>query len=78
MLVDSLRIAGLDSMTAPIADTHELDLRRGVVFDMTRLQAAIDSIKTRLRNNGYPRADVAASYTVFDTDRARARACRSR
>lgn len=73
VLVDSLRIAGLDSLTAPIAATNDLDLRRGVVFDMGRLQGAIDSIKTRLRDRGYPRADVAASYTVFDTVGHRAR-----
>jgi outer membrane protein assembly complex protein YaeT len=73
VLVDTLRITGLDSITAPIASTNELDLRPGVVFDRTRLQAAIDSIKTRLRDNGFPRADVAASYTVFDTIGHRAR-----
>jgi outer membrane protein insertion porin family len=73
VLVDSLRIAGLDSLTAPIAATNDLDLQRGVVFDMGRLQGSIDSIKTRLRDHGYPRADVAASYTVFDTVGHRAR-----
>jgi outer membrane protein insertion porin family/translocation and assembly module TamA len=65
--VDTLRITGLDSATGPLAATQDLDLRQGVVFDVTRLQSAIDSIKARLRNNGYPGADVAASYTVFDT-----------
>jgi outer membrane protein insertion porin family/translocation and assembly module TamA len=64
VVIDSLRIAGLDSVTAPLANTERLELRKGAVFDRTQLQAAIDSIKTRLRNNGYPRADVAASYTV--------------
>jgi outer membrane protein assembly factor BamA len=73
VVVDSLRIAGLDSATGPIASTEELDLRPGVIFDMTRLQGAIDSIKSRLRNNGYPRADVAAAYTVYDTAAHRAR-----
>ena len=73
VLVDTLRITGLDSVTAPIASTNELDLRPGVVFDRTRLQGAIDSIKTRLRDNGFPRADVAASYTVYDTVAHKAR-----
>jgi outer membrane protein assembly factor BamA len=73
VLVDTLRITGLDSATAPIARTEELDLRPGVVFDVTRMQAAIDSIKTRLRDHGFPRADVAASYTVYDTVAHRAR-----
>ena len=62
ILIDTLRIRGLDSITAPIAATRTLDIRQGGVFDITALQAAIDSIKSRLRNNGYPRADVAASY----------------
>jgi outer membrane protein assembly factor BamA len=65
--VDTLRITGLDAATSRIASTGDLGLQRGVVFDVTRLQGAIDSIKTRLRNNGFPRADVAASYTVFDS-----------
>jgi outer membrane protein assembly factor BamA len=73
VLVDSLNIGGLDSATAPIASTENLDLRPGVIFDITRTQAAIDSIKSRLRDRGYPRADVAAGYTVYDTIAHRAR-----
>jgi outer membrane protein insertion porin family/translocation and assembly module TamA len=64
VLIDSLRISGLDSAVRAIVDTSELALRKGIPFDRTKLQATIDSIKGRLRNNGYPRADVAASYTV--------------
>ena len=62
--IDSLSIEGLDTATRSLADTGRVDLRKGAVFDRTVLQATIDSIKSRLRNNGYPRADVAASYTV--------------
>lgn len=61
--IDTLRVAGLDSITAPIAAVHTLEIRPGGVFDIGLLQAGIDSIKSRLRNSGYPRADVAASYT---------------
>ena len=64
VLIDSLRIAGLDSAVRTIVDTSELALRKGTPFDRTKLKATIDSIKSRLRNNGYPRADVAASHTV--------------
>ena len=64
VLVDSLHISGLDSGIGPIADTSNLNLHRGIVFDVTRLQTAIDSVKARLRNNGFPRADVAASFSV--------------
>ena len=44
-----------------------------MIFDITKTQAAIDSIKSRLRDGGYPRADVAAGYTVYDTVAHRAR-----
>jgi outer membrane protein assembly factor BamA len=64
VLIDSLRISGLDSAVRTVVDTSELAIRKGVPFDRTLLQASIDSIKSRLRNNGYPRADVAASYTA--------------
>jgi outer membrane protein insertion porin family/translocation and assembly module TamA len=64
VLIDSLRISGLDSTVRTIVDTSELALKKGIPFDRTKLQATIDSIKGRLRNGGFPRADVAASYTV--------------
>jgi outer membrane protein insertion porin family/translocation and assembly module TamA len=67
--VDTLRISGLDSVIAPLVDTGSLKLARGMIFDVTRIQAAIDSIKSRLRNNGYPRGDVNAGYGVDTTKR---------
>ena len=66
VLADTLRISGLDTAIARIVDTTDLGLHRGIVFDVLKIQAAIDSIKSRLRNNGYPRADVAANFNVFD------------
>lgn len=69
VLIDSLRVSGLDSAVRSIVDTSEVALRKGIPFDRTKLQATIDTIKTRLRNNGYPRADVAASYTVDTVSR---------
>ena len=62
--VDTLRITGLDAVVVPIADTSTLSLVRGMIFDVTRVQTAIDSIKARLRNNGYPRGDVNAGFSV--------------
>ena len=70
--VDTLRLSGLDGIIAPLVDTSSLDLRPGIIFDVSRLQSAIDSMKARLRNNGYPRGDVAASFTLFDTAGRRA------
>ena len=69
VLIDSLRISGLDSAVRSIVDTSEVALRKGTPFDRTLLQATIDTIKTRLRDHGYPRADVAASYTVDTASR---------
>ena len=63
-VVDTLRISGLETAVAMIADTASLGLHRGMVFDATTIQAAIDSIKSRLRNTGYPRGDVAAGFSV--------------
>ncbi|CAN5252095.1 hypothetical protein BH09GEM1_BH09GEM1_15740 [soil metagenome] len=62
--VDTLRISGLDRVIAPLVDTASLGLHRGMVFDVTAIQAAIDSMKSRLRNAGYPRGDVAAGFSV--------------
>jgi outer membrane protein insertion porin family/translocation and assembly module TamA len=67
--VDTLRISGLDSVIAPIADTSSLALSRRMIFDVTTLQTAVDSIKARLRNNGYPRGDVNAGFRVDTANR---------
>ena len=61
--VDTLRLTGLGEVAA-IADTGSLRLSRGMIFDVTHIQTAIDSIKARLRNNGFPRGDVSAGYRV--------------
>jgi len=64
VIIDSLRMSELDSAVRTIVDTSRVPLKKGERFDRTVLQATIDTIKTRLRDNGFPRADVAASYTV--------------
>ena len=61
VLIDTLRITGLDERIAPLVDTASLALHRGVIFDTNQLQATVDSMRARMRNNGYPRADVAVS-----------------
>lgn len=64
VLVDTLRYTGLDSAVAPVADVGDLELQKGRPFGAAFLQSTRDSIKARLRNEGYPAADVAASYQV--------------
>jgi outer membrane protein assembly factor BamA len=64
VLIDSLHLSGLDSAVRSIVDTSAIPLRKRVPFDRTLLQATIDTIKNRLRDNGFPRADVAASFSV--------------
>lgn len=64
VLVDSLRYTGLDSAVGPVAQVEDLELQKGKPFGAAYLQSTRDSIKARLRNEGYPGADVAASYTV--------------
>ncbi len=70
--VDTLTMTGIDATIAGIVDTSSLGLAPGMVFDQTRLQAAVDSMRTRLRDNGYPRGEVIGNYSA-DTTTRRAR-----
>jgi outer membrane protein insertion porin family/translocation and assembly module TamA len=62
--VDSLVIAGLDSLTRDdrAAVLGALGLRVGDVFDRERLENAVRAIRSQLWNRGYPRADVLRDY----------------
>jgi outer membrane protein insertion porin family len=62
-IVDSLRITGLDSLLNRDDILANLQLRRGGRFGKIRLAADVDTITTRLRNNGYLHAAV---FTNFD------------
>lgn len=46
---------------------RDLPVREGERFDRFAIDAAADTIRERLRNNGYPRADAANSFTVNDS-----------
>lgn len=65
-LVDSFAVTGLELL--PEGERGEvlrnLGIGVGTVFDRVALQAAGDSIRARLWNRGYPRADVAREYEV--------------
>jgi outer membrane protein insertion porin family/translocation and assembly module TamA len=63
LLLDSVAVQGLDSITAEAryAVLGAVRLRRGQRFDQELVRATADSISARLRERGYPRADVALS-----------------
>ncbi|HYN83407.1 MAG TPA: BamA/TamA family outer membrane protein [Gemmatimonadaceae bacterium] len=62
--LESLVIAGLDSVPEPGRITRGLPIRAGQRFDRVLVEAARDTIARRLRNNGYPRAVVTNSFGV--------------
>ena len=67
--VDSLSVLGIDSFPPRIqrALTTDLPLRSGDVFDRYLMQADADTVTRRLKNHGYPGADV---FTSFETSAA--------
>ena len=62
--LQSLAITGLDPVPNPGAITRNLPVRAGQRFDRVNVEAARDTIGRRLRNNGYPRAEVTNSFAV--------------
>ena len=62
MMLDSLEIAGLDSVANAEAITRDLRLRQGGRFGRLQMYADIDTIGARLRNSGYPSAAVLREY----------------
>ncbi len=73
--VAGLGINGLDSVANRAAITRDLPVKVGDRFDRVVVQAARDTITRRLRNAGYPRAQLdsprphvdAAQYLAWDT-----------
>lgn len=64
--VSTLDVTGLDSLEAhqPERLTDDLPLFEGDIFDRSLMQASADSIVRRLKDEGYPSADVLVSYVV--------------
>ncbi len=67
-LVDTLRVLGLDDVPEAERITAQLPLRQGGAFDKYALQRSIDTLTRRLRNTGYPSAEV---FFFYATDTAR-------
>lgn len=65
VVVTDFNITGLDSLPLLIRRALVLDLplHVGDPFDRLRLQASVDSLTRRLRNVGYPEADVFREFT---------------
>jgi outer membrane protein insertion porin family/translocation and assembly module TamA len=66
-ILRSFVLRGLDSVTSPGQISRDLPVREGRRFDRFVIDAVADSIRERLHNNGYPRADVSNSFAVNDS-----------
>lgn len=71
-IVDTFRVAGLEELTQDQRNDvlRDLGIGVGTVFDRVALQAAGDSIRARMWNRGYPRADVAREFDVRSAERS--------
>jgi outer membrane protein insertion porin family/translocation and assembly module TamA len=67
MILKSFVIRGLDSVPERARIVRDLPVREGGRFDRFAIDAAADTIRERLHNNGYPRAEVAPSFFVNDS-----------
>lgn len=64
VLVDSLALAGVEGIVDSAKVIRSLPLRIGDPFNLILLQASGDSIRTALRNAGYPFPEVFQSFEV--------------
>ncbi len=67
MILRSFVMFGLDSVPERARIVRDLPVREGIRFDRFVVDAAADSIRERLHNNGYPRAEVFNRFTVNDS-----------
>ncbi len=67
MTLTSFAITGLDSVPEKAQVTRGLPVRQGGRFDRFGVDAAMDTIRERLHNTGYPRADDVNRFEVNDS-----------
>ena len=67
MILRSFVVRGLDSVPERAAIVRGLPVRERRRFDRFVIDAAADTVRQRLRNNGYPRADAVNRFTVNDS-----------
>ncbi|HEY4305575.1 MAG TPA: BamA/TamA family outer membrane protein, partial [Gemmatimonadaceae bacterium] len=68
LILDTLRITGLDSVRQHDEIVRATDLRLGGRVGASLVRSAVDTIRERLRNSGYPRADVFTSYSTHKAE----------
>ena len=62
IVIEQLAITGLDSVPRAARFTADLPIHVGGRFDQIAMEATRDTILRRLRDNGYPHADLLRSY----------------
>ncbi len=67
VILKSFVIEGLDSVPEKARIIRDLPVREAGRFDRFAIDAAADTIRERLHNNGYPRADVLNRFAVNDS-----------
>jgi len=67
MILRSFLVRGLDSVPERAGIVRGLPIREGRRFDRFVIDAAADTVRQRLRNNGYPRADAVNRFIVNDS-----------
>ena len=64
VVIDSLRVTGLDTLREGARLMRQLEAMRGARFDREELQRRVSGILDRLRDQGYARAEVLSGYEV--------------
>ncbi len=67
IILRSFAVRGLDSVPERGLMVRGLPVREGGRFDRFAIDAAADTVRQRLHNNGYPRADAVNRFTVNDS-----------
>jgi outer membrane protein assembly complex protein YaeT len=65
----SIVVQGLDSVRDRSRITSRLPIKAGQRFDRVNVEAARDTVGSRLRNNGYPKSQVINTFDVDDQSR---------
>jgi outer membrane protein assembly complex protein YaeT len=67
MILRSFVVRGLDTVPEKGRIVRDLPVREGGRFDRFAIDAAADTIRERLHNNGYPRAEAPNRFSVNDS-----------